>query len=193
MRNCINCGSQYQVSREGLCYWCNDFERRFGRPRPISEKRMEKLGRRPKPHQFTMPVNKVLVWQRYRDEYISSAPMIEGRDYFMDDLLKKYAGKRVDPVPMPAEAPLFLMYTSGTTGHQKGVIYTHKNLMASIMNFTTMLTVSSDDNTLHTSPFSHVAPIWPFLLHIYYGGSNVIIKNLNPVHLRTPVERNQLP
>ena len=46
--------------------------------------------------------------------------MVEGRDYFVNDLLKDYYGKRVDPVPMPAEAPLFLMYTSGTTGKPKG-------------------------------------------------------------------------
>jgi acetyl-CoA synthetase len=65
-------------------------------------------------------VDKVLVWRRYRGKYVSKAPMVEGRDYFMDDLLKDYAGQRVDPVPMPAEAPLFLMYTSGTTGKPKG-------------------------------------------------------------------------
>ena len=65
-------------------------------------------------------VDKVLVWRRYRDRHASAAPMVEGRDYFMDDLLKGYVGARVDPVPMPAEAPLFLMYTSGTTGKPKG-------------------------------------------------------------------------
>ena len=65
-------------------------------------------------------VDKVLVWKRYPGKYISEAPMVEGRDYFMEDLLKEYVGKRVDPVPMPAEAPLFLMYTSGTTGKPKG-------------------------------------------------------------------------
>jgi acetyl-CoA synthetase len=65
-------------------------------------------------------VDKVLVWRRYRDQYVSAAPMVEGRDYFMDDLLKGYSSVRVDPVPMPAEAPLFLMYTSGTTGKPKG-------------------------------------------------------------------------
>ncbi len=65
-------------------------------------------------------VNKVLVWQRYPGKASAPTPMVDGRDYFVNDLLKDYYGVRVDPVPMPAEAPLFLMYTSGTTGKPKG-------------------------------------------------------------------------
>jgi acetyl-CoA synthetase len=65
-------------------------------------------------------VDKVLVWRRYSGKYVSEAPMVDGRDYFADDLLQNYAGKRVAPVHLPAEAPLFLMYTSGTTGRPKG-------------------------------------------------------------------------
>ncbi|MCL4395247.1 MAG: acetate--CoA ligase [Chloroflexi bacterium] len=66
-------------------------------------------------------VDKVLVWQRYPGQYSSKTPMVEGRDVFVNDLLKKYRGKRVDPVPMDSTAPLFLMYTSGTTGKPKGI------------------------------------------------------------------------
>ncbi len=65
-------------------------------------------------------LDKILVWQRYPGKYSAATPMVEGRDYFINDLLKSYYGKRIDPVPMPAEAPLFLMYTSGTTGKPKG-------------------------------------------------------------------------
>src|SRR5664280_2765845 len=65
-------------------------------------------------------IKKVLVWQRYPGKYSAKTPMVDGRDVFVNDLLKKYFGVRIEPVPMPAEAPLFLMYTSGTAGKPKG-------------------------------------------------------------------------
>ena len=65
-------------------------------------------------------VDKVLVWRREPGKNASKAAMVKGRDYFVDEVLKDFAGKRVDPVSMDSEAPLFLMYTSGTTGKPKG-------------------------------------------------------------------------
>jgi acetyl-CoA synthetase len=65
-------------------------------------------------------VEKVLVFRRIPGEYHSKSPMVEGRDYFVDELLEQYRGQEVEPVSMPAEGTLFLMYTSGTTGRPKG-------------------------------------------------------------------------
>jgi len=65
-------------------------------------------------------VDKVLVWRRREGEYHSKTPMVDGRDFFVDEVLGKYAGQEVAPVSMDATAPLFLMYTSGTTGRPKG-------------------------------------------------------------------------
>jgi len=65
-------------------------------------------------------IEKVLVWRRHPGKYGSASPMVNGRDYFIDEVLQDFRGKRVKPVSMDAEAPLFLMYTSGTTGKPKG-------------------------------------------------------------------------
>ena len=65
-------------------------------------------------------VENVLIWQRYPGKYNSPTPMIKGRDFIVNEVLKNYQGARVAPLPMDAEAPLFLMYTSGSTGKPKG-------------------------------------------------------------------------
>jgi len=65
-------------------------------------------------------VDKVLVFRRIPGEYHSASPMVDGRDFFVDELLERYRGQEVEPVSMPAEGTLFLMYTSGTTGRPKG-------------------------------------------------------------------------
>jgi len=65
-------------------------------------------------------VKKCLVWRRYPGKYSAETPMVEGRDYFMDDLVKEKKREVVEPASLPAEGVLFLMYTSGSTGKPKG-------------------------------------------------------------------------
>jgi acetyl-CoA synthetase len=65
-------------------------------------------------------LEQVLIWERHPGRYSGAKPLAPGRDHLVNDLLERYRGRRVEPEAMPAEAPLFLMYTSGTTGKPKG-------------------------------------------------------------------------
>ena len=61
-------------------------------------------------------VKKVIVYRRTGGK----VPWVEGRDVYMDDLMKDQPAT-CDPVWVSAEHPLFVLYTSGSTGKPKGV------------------------------------------------------------------------
>ncbi|HXL20857.1 MAG TPA: acetate--CoA ligase [Candidatus Dormibacteraeota bacterium] len=65
-------------------------------------------------------IDKVLIWKRFPEKRMTEVAMVADRDFFVDDVIKDYRGQIVEPVSLDAEAPLFLMYTSGTTGKPKG-------------------------------------------------------------------------
>jgi len=52
-----------------------------------------------------------------------TVPMLEGRDLWWSDLMEE-ASDAGDCLPVDAEHPLFILYTSGTTGKPKGVVHT---------------------------------------------------------------------
>jgi long-chain acyl-CoA synthetase len=94
---------------------------------------------------------------------------VESRDY--TDLLKAEA---LPPAPAAPTDTAWLFYTSGTTGRPKGVMLTHRNLMAmSLCYFADVDQIAPTDACLYAAPMSHGAGLYN-LPHVLAGARHVI-------------------
>ncbi|NKY88587.1 acetate--CoA ligase [Nocardia veterana] len=68
-------------------------------------------------------VEKVIVIRRVGDDLPAALPWTPGRDIWWDDLLSGVPDRH-EYEAFDAEHPLFILYTSGTTGNPKGIVHT---------------------------------------------------------------------
>ena len=78
-------------------------------------------------------VEHVIVFKRTGHD----VPMEQGRDYWWHELMglpvaRANGGNRCDTEVMDAEDPLFMLYTSGTTGKPKAILHTHGGYMVGV-------------------------------------------------------------
>lgn len=77
------------------------------------------------------------------------------------------------PAPRAPEDLAWLFYTSGTTGRPKGVMITHRMLVAtSLMYLASVDAVTAEDATLYAAPMSHGAGLYA-PVHVLMGARHV--------------------
>ncbi|HLR83215.1 MAG TPA: AMP-binding protein [Paenalcaligenes sp.] len=109
----------------------------------------------------------------------SDSPPLPSQTHRFMQVLRQGARQSHDTPQIAATDPAFLLYTGGTTGHPKGVVLTHQNMVANIHQVSSWLmpTLKAGQETVLTAlPMYHVfSLLGNCLLFLYLGGSNVLI------------------
>jgi O-succinylbenzoate-CoA ligase len=76
--------------------------------------------------------------------------------------------------------PLFIMYTSGTTGHPKGAVHTHDSIEWSLLTVVAAADMRYRDRYLISMPLFHIAAFNNLATTLYKGGVSVILPGFEP-------------
>jgi long-chain acyl-CoA synthetase len=96
-----------------------------------------------------------------------------------------------EPIYNP-EAILALVYTSGTTGHPKGVAVSHANILANIDHLNYWMPYRESSVHLHAAPIFHIID-FPFMFAApAFGACQVTIPKFSPQSFCETVERERV-
>jgi len=85
-----------------------------------------------------------------------------------------------------------LFYTGGTTGQPKGVMLTHKNLIANQMQFLTVCPFPTPLNHLHVAPMFHLADGAFVFMVTLLGGCHTILPTFDPATVLETIQRERI-
>jgi long-chain acyl-CoA synthetase len=122
---------------------------------------------------------KVVLQSRFKTERITSATsmLLDDLQYLLEDI--QPIGELASAVP---EDTAQLIYTSGTTGNPKGVILSHKNLVANLIEINRQIPIITPEFTfLSLLPLSHMfEQMGGFFTPLYRGAAIVYLRTLKP-------------
>lgn len=86
-----------------------------------------------------------------------------------------------------------MLYTSGTTGKPKGVLFTHHNILTVATMMCIETHINDDARLLHMMPLSHSAPLHLFFVAgTYVGATHVLTPTFTPDLLLQLVDREKI-
>lgn len=121
-------------------------------------------------------------WEATRQELQASCRMstsFEKLKLFYSQVRSSY--RSFTSESLPDSAPIFILYTSGTTGRPKGVVYTHQMLFWNSVNTSISLIINAESKTVNCMPPFHTGG-WNVLMtpFLHHGGHTILMRKFDP-------------
>ena len=87
---------------------------------------------------------------------------------------------------------VFIMYTSGTTGHPKGVMHSHRCMLWAELTSLTTSDMRGEDRFLLPMPMFHVGALVPASQLVHRGATGVIMRNIDMGVMLKAIEQEKI-
>ncbi len=97
-------------------------------------------------------------------------------DQVFADAVNGFSGMEpVDAENVGLNDPLFIMYTSGTTGDPKGAVLTHQNILFGAIHSLLGYGINKTYKSLVVAPLFHIGALAASVTPIIYGGGSIVL------------------
>jgi fatty-acyl-CoA synthase len=97
-----------------------------------------------------------------------------GADAAFEDVARSPAEVAVDE-PVAPDEPCLIPHTSGTTGSPRGVVLTHRNVTANVVNVLSAADLRGDDVTIAVAPFFRTGGTGVNVMPVLFKGGTVVV------------------
>ncbi len=115
---------------------------------------------------------------------------LKGKGY--EDLCASVSPSPPSGFSLDEDGVIQLYYTSGTTGRQKGVMLSHRNVYTHALSTIAELHLTDEDVWIHAAPMFHLADAWATWAITWVGATHTFVKEFNARDVLETIQRERV-
>ena len=96
------------------------------------------------------------------------------------------------PIGATEDDPLFMMYTSGTTGRPKGALMSHRASLSWLASMLATSDLRTNERQIIVAPMFHIAGLGLTIAAVYRGMTSVLVRAFDPAVMWDLVDRERI-